>query len=200
MGWTSYHATHYKGGTVDRKAECDAYFMESLNAGHYKVLKSTMKGSVYYAAVKNLTKYVGNNQYETLPEGEQNVFGVVFLTSVDMRDYYNFSYKDMDETCGPFCYDCPESILKLLSPTDSEYALKWRSKCREHAKKRAFLKKSPIGTVVEFVLNGHTVRFLKHSPAYQFKNPFWFNPERNSYISESGIPDSFKVIGEESEM
>lgn len=24
MGWTSYHATHYKRGRVDRKAECDA--------------------------------------------------------------------------------------------------------------------------------------------------------------------------------
>ena len=40
MGWTEYLATHYtKSGQIDRKAECDAYFMESLNRGYYKVRK-----------------------------------------------------------------------------------------------------------------------------------------------------------------
>ena len=44
MGWTSYEATYFKkNGDIDRKAECDAYFMRD-NAGHYKVLKSSMKG------------------------------------------------------------------------------------------------------------------------------------------------------------
>ena len=101
MGWTSYHATHYsKTGTIDRKAECDGYFMEGLNRGHYRVEKSAMVGSVYYAAVTSLKKYVGNDQYEDLPENEQFTFAVVFLTIVDMKDYYNFSYKDMDESGG----------------------------------------------------------------------------------------------------
>lgn len=59
MGWTSYEATYFKkNGDIDRKAECDAYFMRD-NAGHYKVLKSSMKGTVYYAAVTTLTKYIG---------------------------------------------------------------------------------------------------------------------------------------------
>ena len=57
MGWTGQHATHYKRGTVDRKAECDAYFMEGLNAGFYNVLKSALVGSVYYAAVQNVKRY-----------------------------------------------------------------------------------------------------------------------------------------------
>ena len=52
MGWTEYQASYfYKNGQINRKAECDAYFEEGLNRGHYKVLKSTLKGSVYYAAV-----------------------------------------------------------------------------------------------------------------------------------------------------
>ena len=55
MGWTSYHATYYKrNGSIDRKAECDAYFLEGLNRGHYEVLKSAVVGSVCYAAVRNL--------------------------------------------------------------------------------------------------------------------------------------------------
>ena len=33
MGWTGCHATHYKrNGDIDRKAECDGYFLEGLNA------------------------------------------------------------------------------------------------------------------------------------------------------------------------
>ena len=62
MGWTSYEATYFKkNGDIDRKAECDAYFMRD-NAGHYKVLKSSMKGTVYYAAVTTLTKYIGKDE------------------------------------------------------------------------------------------------------------------------------------------
>ena len=96
MGWTSYHATHYKNGKVDRKAECDAYFMEGLNRGYYNILKSSMVGKVYYAAVKPLKKYDndndGNQIIVDIPINEQEVIGVVFLTSTDSIVYYNFSY------------------------------------------------------------------------------------------------------------
>ena len=149
MGWTSYHATHYKNGKVDRKAECDAYFTEGLNEGFYRLEKSTMIGSVYYAAVTGLKRY-NEGKKEDVPKDEQHTFGVVFLTSVDSKDYYNFSYKDMDETCGPFCYDCPESILKLLSPTTCEFAQKWRDGCRKHRKLRKALNDLPVGSVIEF--------------------------------------------------
>lgn len=138
MGWTSYHATFYKNGIVDRKAEIDSMW----NDDKCKVLKSTMKGSVYYGAIKK----------------EEKVFAVVFLTSVDNKDYFNFSYKDMDETMNPFYYDCPVGILKLLTETDSEYALEWRKKCNEkHEQKKAessdpnSLKKLSVGTKIVFI-------------------------------------------------
>ena len=41
-----------------------------------------MVGSVYYAAVTALKKYVAENTYEDLPEEKQFTFGVVFLTTV----------------------------------------------------------------------------------------------------------------------
>ena len=138
-----------------------------------------------------------------VPENEQHTFGVVFLTSVDSKDYYNFSYKDMDESCGPFSYDCPESILKLLSPTDNEFALNWRKKCREHLQKRKTLKNAPIGTTIEFVFTGSgksefegkTIQFYKHRPAYQFRKPFWFSEKYGMYIQERLIPDDYKIVG-----
>ena len=193
MGWTSYHATHYKNGKVNRKAECDAYFTEGLNEGFYRLEKSTMIGSVYYAAVTGLKRY-NEGKKEDVPKDEQHTFGVVFLTSVDSKDYYNFSYKDMDETCGPFCYDCPESILKLLSPTTSEFAQKWRDGCRKHRKLRKALNDLPVGSVIEFERVDGTKRYVKHAPAFQFKKPFWYNPEGHSYIPNKNIPDSYCVI------
>ena len=195
MGWTSYHATHYKNGKVDRKAECDAYFTEGLNEGFYRLEKSTMIGSVYYAAVTGLKRY-NEGKKEDVPKDEQHTFGVVFLTSVDSKDYYNFSYKDMDETCGPFCYDCPESILKLLSPTTSEFAQKWRDGCRKHRKLRKALNDLPVGSVIEIERVDGTKRYVKHAPAFQFKKPFWYNPEGHSYIPNKNIPDGYCVIKE----
>lgn len=74
MGWTYQHAEHYKNGKIDRRAECDSYFMEGLNAGHYEILKSRMIGTVYYAAIRNVDRYAGkdekgNSIYEPVPEG-----------------------------------------------------------------------------------------------------------------------------------
>lgn len=148
MGWTSYHATHYKNGKVDKKAECDAYWTEGLNAEHFEVVKSSMVGNVYYGAIKALLKRNGKDEngkdvYVQIPKDEQETFAVVFLTSIDNKDYYNFSYKNMDETMLPYNFDCPIGILNLLSKTDNEYALEWRKKCYDKHNEKSREKKNP---------------------------------------------------------
>ena len=43
----------------------------------------------------------------------------------------NFGYKMMSEEMGPYSYDMPERLFKLLSPLtseDSEYAANWRKR------------------------------------------------------------------------
>lgn len=112
MGWTAYKAMHYKNGKIDRKGECDYIFSRETK---YELVKSVMVGTVYYAAVRSIDT------------GE--VWAAVFLTQVD-RD--EFAYKDMDETVIPFYYDCPNSILNLLTPTDNEHSNYWRERCREN--------------------------------------------------------------------
>lgn len=178
MGWTGYKATHYKNGKIDRKAECDAYFMEGLNRGNFKVLKSTMKGSVYYAAIQDMVKYDGedkNGKSIYIPIDNGKVWAAVFLTSVENGMFY---YKDMDETYGPGYYDCPKSILKLLDDTTNEIALNWRKKCIEKADIKKKFSKLPIGTMIRFKLDGHTeMKACKHKPAYQFKTPFWISTD-----------------------
>lgn len=139
MGWTSQHATYYKNGIIDRKAEMDNYFKEEDSANgkyHFKTLKSAMVGSTYYAAIEKI-----NNETK-----EREVFALICLTSVDMNDYFNFSYKDMDETMGPNERKCPIGILNLLTPTDSQWANEWRNDCRKyHEKKNEFARLDAYG-------------------------------------------------------
>ena len=202
MGWTSYHANYYKkNGTVDRKKEMDAYFLEGLNAGMYEVVKSAMVGSTYYAAVKQIQKNIKNNEGEyvrvDIPENEQKVYGYVFLTKTDMKDYYNIYYKDMSEDMGPYESECPVSIIKLLSQTDHEYALAWRKRCLDNAQNKN-IKNCPVGTIIEFEnWNGETIQLVKMNPAYQFKTVWWRYRNKNMYFTKKDIPwDRVTVVTE----
>lgn len=123
MGWTSYCAEFYKNGTVDRKKEMDKRWTQKENEKYpeLNVLKSSMVGSVYYAAVE-----VKRNSIV------EQVLPVIALTSVNMKNYYNFSYKDI----GLYYYDCPKGILDLLTETDDEHELQWREECRKHLEKK----------------------------------------------------------------
>lgn len=192
MGWTEYHASHYKNGKVDRKAECDAYFMEGLNRGFYKVLKSSMVGSTYYAAVMPLKKSNGKDKngeyvYVDIPQDEQRVFAVIFLTSVNNKEYYNFAYKDMDESCGPFQCDCPKGILDLLSPTESEYANEWRKCCYENLDKKRnpnSYRKLPVGTVIKVAMPFDT-KFFKQGVEVCLQKRTKWGSNRTEWITKT---------------
>jgi len=127
MGWDGVYNGDlpYRNGKVDRKAFLDKTFTWKNAEGHScEVLKSSMVGAVYYAAVKN---HAGD------------VFGIVALThgKVNRDDCCGLYYKVMDETMGPYYYDCPLSILDLLTPTQNHDAEKWRNACRERAAQKA---------------------------------------------------------------
>jgi len=116
MGWCAYHVDE----GFDRKAEMDKLYNWNDGKRDYKVLKSSMVGATYYGAVR-------------CDDGEDvSVFGVVALTSINNRDWYNFGYKGMTEHDGPVESKCPVSILKLLTPTDSEWANEWRDRCMKY--------------------------------------------------------------------
>lgn len=204
MGWTSYPATHfYENGDINRKAECDAYFLESLNRGHYKVVRSTMRGSVYYGAISPLRRAVKDDDgncvldangwylYEDIPASEQEIVGVVMLTYVENKN--TFGYKLIGETSGPNCRNCPTSILDLLTPTDSEWANEWRKDCYANAKKPK-ISKLPIGTEIKFTHMGKEIVLRKSAPMYQFKTPFWINDANHTYFSKKRIPVDFVII------
>jgi hypothetical protein len=195
MGWISYQAQYYKNGTVDRKKECDEYWEGGLNRGHFKILKSTMVGSTYYAAVQVLKEYVGkdkdnNDIYKDVEDGQ--VFGIIFLTSINMKDYHNFSYKPMDETMGPHRYDCPISILRLLSETDNEYALKWRQKCWDNHNQKKNpngIHKLPEDSVIKVIMPFDTTYCKEGQEVMLFKKKWgkrskWFMKNTNVYFTQ----------------
>lgn len=186
MGWTSIHATHYRpSGSIDRKAECDAYFLEGLNRGYFRIEASAVVGSTYYAAITGVRKSHG----ELIPESEQLTYAVIFPTKVDRGDYWNFSYKCMTEDYGPCEAKCPKRILDRLSPTDNAYALNWRERCRKTETFRSL----PVGAEIRVTINGQERVLKKHAPAYQFKQTFWYCPETGKYVRTKDIPEDYEV-------
>jgi len=98
------------------------------------------QGCVIDCAVKGYrTAYLA---YECLNEDgtRKSVIGIVCLLGYKPHDYYNFGYKDMSEEMGPCESECPERILKLLTPTTYEWAQQWRDRCWENIKKRSTVK------------------------------------------------------------
>lgn len=181
MGWTFYHVEPtYKNGKlfIDRKAECDGHF----DKNRCKVLKSAMVGSTYYAAVAV----------------DNEVIAAVNLTRVDNKEYFNFGYKGMDESMGPFECNCPKGILDLLTPTDSEYANDWRKRCYENLKKKNSpnsLNNLPIGSVIRYNrYDGREIELVKCAAAYQFKRPWWKIVGENKYVSVKHIPSDYIVV------
>jgi len=109
-------------------------------------------GRVLDCAVVNMTEaYIA---YERVwPDGRREVSAIVCLLAYRPRDRYNFGYKDMGEGMHPYCYNCPERILKLLTPTNNESALRWREECWKNVRARQARPKLPKlrkGMVIRF--------------------------------------------------
>lgn len=128
MGWITYHR---EPGQTDRE-----HFQEQFGAD-LEIIDCTTVKNVFYAATRS-------------KRGE--VFAMVILIQ-RTRGYYNFGYKDMEESMGPCAYDCPDRILDLLTPTDSKYAIEWRETCR-----RTNAAKKEARTQTTKVKDGTTIR------------------------------------------
>lgn len=189
MGWTgTYNYIWSNNGNIDRKATLDNEFKgwENSNGAKTENIKSTMRGTTYYSAMKT-----------TQANGDFEIWALIVLTSVKNNMFY---YKEMDETEIPYNYDCPASILNLLTETDNENANKWRNMCKEakEAKKNSWLKKLPIGGKILYTTyNGEKKLLVKHPAAYQFKTWFWYCPSTGQYVKKNVINENNSVLYEE---
>lgn len=190
MGWTSYHADITRCGKVDRKLIqeiCDQQLNWNDENGTRHVLKSAMVGSTYYAAVEHIK-----------PDGSRRVWAAITLTHTNIKDYYNFAYKDMDETAGPYERKCPVGILKLLTETEYEYAKNWREACwKYHAeqkgkKNKPSLGSLPLGSEIEFTIKGRGTFRAKKINYWKFKRPVWAGGGWR--FPTTVIPDDWKLV------
>jgi hypothetical protein len=132
------------------------------------VLATATVGQVIYGAVRVHAKAANTTI----------VLGMVVLFKNNARD--GFGYKDMDETMGPVECDCPERIMRLLTPIEElpgpGYAADWRKRVAErHAAQRQTREKSQQlhpGAVLRFpaplqLNNGHSSSAFRVTGRYK---------------------------------
>jgi hypothetical protein len=195
MGWTSYIVEPNKSGTIDRKKEIDSLLTQEggmLNGKYYpkyEVLKSSMVGSTYYAAVKETNK----------DEVQNKVFAAIYLTSVQNTSFgKEFGYKGFDENSCPYQFKCPPSILKLLTPATSELGKEWRQGCYKYQARKKdphSIQNLPVGTIIEFETKAKTSAYdegvkirIKKYPGYTARSKSkWIDLEKGYKWSVSLI-------------
>lgn len=170
MGWVSF--------PMRQKAK--DWFKQDIELnGRYEVLDTAIvKRNTLFAAVKDLNT--------------EQVFACIYLLRWSPKSDYNFSYKAMDETVGPYNYDCPKRIMDLLTPTDNDFANQWREKVRMYHKMNDILKK-PNTTIklnkpVEFT-NGLKFSYFKK----EGRKIFAGEVQKNSVFCKFGQV-SFNII------
>ena len=143
MGWLSMTASGMAPHATP-KAYLDAQFTfpPDLDKGRttgLRVLKSSVRSGAWYAACQS---------YES--DGTSLVFAAICLIrwNPKARDGYIFAYKDMEESMGPYRYDCPASILDLLDSPRNEHAAHWREHCRQRLALTSRRKPRPGDTLV----------------------------------------------------
>lgn len=191
MGWYAYDISTSPKEEMDRiltweeKEESTGELLSSN-----KVLRSCMKGMTYYAAVERYDK-----------GKDSRVIAAVALVNYSPKAKYgkaNFAYKLMSEDMGPCRYECPETILDLLTPTDNEYALSWRNLNRDQIKLRKEkvkkLKKVKEGQKIRFesmynysigIKTGDIVTLIKRGSDYYYSIYRW---------KKSQIPYNFEIV------
>jgi len=132
MGWTSSHKDY--GMTVDE------FFEKEFESTDFKFASkgALVNMSEYYRAVYIPSK----KQY----------FALVCRVHFERDDYYNFSYKDMDESVNPYYYNCPARIMKIVEQSEpcNDWSKEWRETVHKVLSRKEMVKSLAMGTVIKF--------------------------------------------------
>lgn len=125
-----------------------------------EIVKATIKNGVVYGAIRNLKT--------------NDVWAMISLLKFRKDGLQTeMLAKNMSEEMLPNCFNCPKSILDLLTKTDNEYSNEWRKRCYEELakqKEKAKVKK----TDYLFIKSG--VKFSNGDIQYVFcKNKYGKN-------------------------
>jgi hypothetical protein len=138
MGWTYSQSWRSKEELVRYLKSPDR------NGEHYQMIASTVRGNHHW--------YVARYQ----KDGQDITFIGLDLMQSGRED--GWGYKPMDESVGPYYYDCPLKFLDMVSEPVGN-AAEWRAKVREQHRKKAEKPKLIAGMIVSF--GGYSYR-LNH--------------------------------------
>jgi len=124
MGWWFGHRCKYS-------TPYKAFFQDEWGKG-CEIEQMTVHG---WGEAYALVRSVKTGQY----------FGVAIMLRHVPNSYFNFGYKDMDESMGPGIANAPKSMidrLDRLAPLDDQndpngWARGWRARCRANAAARS---------------------------------------------------------------
>lgn len=125
MGWTIPHSTNSRDQLVEW------ILSEQNNPGHCEIIDHSRRGNVLYTVFWHIPK--------------QCRFIVVFLLegptpAARRAGDFSWGYRDMDESTGPYVYDCPERLLSQSDLQDDQ-AVEWRERCRRQRRERVMQRK-----------------------------------------------------------
>lgn len=137
MGWTYTN----KGSQTTKEFFEKEFNYEKPDGKSGKIIRFSATWTTAYMAYEIKT-----------PGQERQVIAIVCLIRhvPNASDGYTFGYKDMTEDMGPYENKCPKTILDLLTPTTSQYAIDWRKRCQDRIDKRAKAPKVKAGDYVQF--------------------------------------------------
>ena len=128
MGWDGIYITEAHK-TVSEKL---SVYFKYHGFCENEVVKATIKNGVVYGAIRNLKT--------------NDVWAMVSLLKFRKDGWQTeMLAKNMSEDMMPYYFDCPKSILDLLTKTDNEHSNEWRKRCYEQlekAKEKAKVKKT----------------------------------------------------------
>lgn len=204
MGWLFYKPTYFKAnGKVDRKAQMDVLYEREWP--RLQLVKSVMKGNMYYAAIMVLKEEKVVNGKKVLvdvPEEERKIYGESYQTDVDPCSG-DFGEKPIGDA-----YGFPDSILKLLN-TLSDEDRKRVAEYKDDEKRKRQLSKMPVGSKIQIVCDsfyrgkegedkpGDILTLVKKYVRTKYARGTvlrWVNLKQNYYIKQNEIPVDYVVI------
>lgn len=170
MGWTSFNDMPGLTANAILIREMSG---KNDSGATWEIVNSATKSNEWYAVCKF-----------TAPGNDPIYYGLVCIFRRSKKNG-EFAYKDMAETCGPNASRAPLRIVDMLDklnpidPADmrqsAQWALQWRARCRENAKRKP-APKVKAGDIVKFSDNGREFELI--SPA---------GPRRGWHVKLAGV-------------
>lgn len=129
------------------------YIYKEFNNEQSEIVYSSIRSNIAYLALKI--------------KKTNDIIAIVVLIRRSKKNGINeILIKDMEESQGPFYYDCPVKLLNMLTVTENIGSINWRNNCKQyHIEKKQLMHK------VKALKNGDKLSddytFIRYIPKFK---------------------------------